>query len=80
MTRVEVNVSICFERAISAKTERDRNWWLNAANKELMSEEKQLEQQLAEEMLENLRRNVAEDKKRRAAQDDEPNIHGVCCQ
>jgi len=80
MTRSEANVSICLERALMSETERERNWWLNEANMILMSEEKKPEQQLAEEMLENLRRNVAKDKKRRDAQDDEPNIHGVCCQ
>ena len=47
----------------------------------LMSEEKQAAQRMAEEMLDNLRRNVAADKKRRAeADEDEQSINGVCCQ
>jgi hypothetical protein len=43
MTRSEANVSICLDRALTAKTERERNWWVNEANKN-MSEEKQPEQ------------------------------------
>lgn len=42
MTRSEANVSICLERALTAKTEHDRNWWLKEANTILMSEEQKV--------------------------------------